>query len=285
MFEIDKVITNLDFQKTEFTFLYRQACIEELGLSSTDMLVDAFMLSGSALLPSLPTLSGGSGRRPFIIRSAVDLMKSHGYSGISVCTQLQDEPALQTLQYLDRYRKSRLAVKHQVILTVAGNVEPLTQKNIPNDFHEVIGQRLPEELYYYLSKGVIGPRILNQITSQQIHETAPADGGDSEEYRALVRERLNPIRISTLSLLSRTLTRAYQHRDIKLRYWFDPTSVSTISHTDLLSPSHVLNKWNVPGELLSDNVNLAYLSEALSDGAFAASTLTSKDAQKVRLIV
>ncbi|MBM6387600.1 MAG: hypothetical protein JSY10_27070 [Paenibacillus sp.] len=32
-------------------------------------------------------------------------------------------------------------------------------ENAPNDIHEFIGYRLPDEIYYYLMRGLIGPQV------------------------------------------------------------------------------------------------------------------------------
>jgi len=254
LFDVDRVITNLDFERSEFTWITRQACVEELGLASTDTLVDAFMLSGSSLLPPLPALSNPPSRRQVKVRAAIDLIKTHGETGYSVCTRLQDEPAVREIDYLDRYRRSRLAIKHQVVLTSSGKVEPFAATNIPSDLHEVVGQRLPEELYYYLSIAAIGPRILNQLTSQQIFETAPADGGEADAYRNLVRDKLIPLRTSALSLLSHSLSRAYQYRAVKLKCWFEPNSEKEIALKGLASPMPSLKSWSVGEDTLSNIV-------------------------------
>ena len=256
LFDVERVITKLDFESKEFTFVLRQYCIEELGNISPDIFVDACILSGTALLPSLPALNNAPAatRKQPRIRQVVDLMKTNGHTGISVCHNFQDDPTVGRLDYLDRYRRSRLAVKHQLVLTQGGKVEPFDAANVPNDVHEVIGQRLPDELYYYLSRGAIGARVLNQLTTSQIYEQCPVDGGESDVYRSLVSEKLNAMRASSLSLLSYSLTRVYQHRNIELFCWFEPQRAHVISIADMPSPRDTISSWNVHDDVLKSNL-------------------------------
>lgn len=225
----------------------------DLGNIGPDMFVDACLLSGSALLPTLPELASQSHRKPSGIRRAVDMMMSTGRTGIDVCLHYRDVPQFRAMNYLDRYKRARLAVKHHVVLTADGKVEPLDVKTAPGDMHNVIGQRLPDEIYLYLSRGVIGPRVLNWRTSGEIIELPPLDNGDSEDFRTFVRDQLTELRKTSLSTLSHSLHRFYQHNDVTLRCWFDPSNARVIGMKDLPDPKPLLAKWNYKRDLTVDD--------------------------------
>jgi len=178
-----------------------------------------------------------------------------GRTGHSVCIHHQDDPVFQSLNYLDRYRKARLAVKHHVVLTVDGRIEPLDVDHAPGDIHEFIGQRLPDELYFYLSRGIISPKVLNWITSSEIVELPPLDNGDSEDYKKLVRDQLGEIRSTTISLLSHSLARFFQYKDVNLRCWFDKANVKVISMRDLDNPIPLIKEWNVHEDVYGPEKN------------------------------
>jgi hypothetical protein len=129
--------------------------------------------------------------------------------------------------------------------------------------HEFIGQRLPEELYFYLSKGVIGPRVLNWRTFGEILEHPPLDNGDSEEYRTLVRDQLNDIRTSAVSLLSYSLHRVYQHKDVNIRCWFDKDNPKTIRVRDVENPRPIVELWNVHEKVFGPELNKFQVSLGL----------------------
>jgi len=223
------------------------------------MFVDACMLSGTHFLPTLPQLENPNPQRKNIKpHSAIEMMMGLGRSGISVCLHYQDEPRFQRMNYLDKYRRTRLAVKHHPVLTIQGKIEPLDASHVPNDVHEFIGQRLPDEIYYYLSKGLIGPRVLNWRTSNEIIELPPLDGGDSDDYRRLVSQKLTPLRTSAICLLSYSLHRFYQHRDMALKCWFDSRHetrhTDVISMKDLTDPLPIVEKWNVKAEVFNSEI-------------------------------
>lgn len=257
LFDVDRVITKIHFDSGDFTFVRRQHCVEELGGISSDMFIDACILSGSAILPTLPTLSTNPPRRNIPrVRQALDMMRTNGQSGISVCLQFQDEPKVRQLDYVDRFRRSRLALKHQIVLTQHGKVEPFEPETAPNDLHELIGQRLPDELYYYLSVGAISSRVLNQLTSNHVYEMCPPDGGHSETYRQLVIQQLNPIRQTTLSLMAHYLFRSYLHRNVQLSCWFAPDRPVEISLNEATPPKPIVEKWLVREDTISSIPNL-----------------------------
>lgn len=297
LYDVDKVITSLEFSydqsqpldsinysQAQFTFVTQQACLEELGLASHDQLVDACILSGSSILPTLPTLSNGPMNMSNKIRSVVDMMKRDGQTGLSLCLQLQEDESMKKEDYVDRYRRSRIAVKHQIVLQSSGKVRPFEAEQIPSDLNELIGQRLPEELYYYLSVAILGPGPLNQLTSAQIFELAPTDGGESDEYRSLIRDKLTPIRSSTLALLSSPLHRAYQFRDVVLRCWFDPSVETIVAVKGVTAPGQAIKNWNVHADSLpptAEEFTLKMAVGAARSHGFGAKTLTAKDNAKV----
>ncbi|KAI9798257.1 MAG: hypothetical protein M1825_005390 [Sarcosagium campestre] len=291
LFEVDRVIVNIDVQQAQFSWISKLQCQDDLGKVSSDMFVDACMLSGSTFLPTFPPLENPSVyQKPFNIRDVVSMMFTMGKTATAVCTHYQDEAQVQRLDYLDRYQRGRLAVKHHVILTDDGKVEPLDVDHAPWDVHEFIGQRLPEELYFYMSKGIIGPRVLNWLTSGQLLERPPLDNGESPQYRRLVRDQLSPLRTQTLALLSQPLSRFYHRKDVTVRFWFDDDLQRTLSHKDIVpAPRDLVSNWNVTQSALDKRVQeiglppntLLFAVRSLADKEFASSTLTAKTTSKL----
>jgi len=212
------------------------------------------------------------------------MMKRDGQTGLSLCLQLQDEESMKKEDYVDRYRRSRLAIKHQIVLQSSGRVRPFEAEQIPSDLNALIGQRLPEELYYYLSIAILSPGPLNQLTSAQIFEVAPTDGGESAEYRSLIKDKLTAIRSSTLALLSSPLHRAYQFRDVVLRCWFDQNLETIVAVKGITAPGQVVQSWHVRGESLPDTAEEFTLKMAVGaarSNDFGTRSKTKKDNAKV----
>lgn len=238
------------------------------GEISEDMFVDACILAGTYFLPTLPHLEGTPRSKVIKPLGAIETIMGTGRSGFTVCQQYQDDPKFRALNYMDKYKKARLAVKHHPVLTSQGKVEPLDQGHAPNDVHEFIAQRLPDEIYYYLSKGIVGPRVLNWRTSGEIIEIQPLDGGESEEYKKLVSSKLTPLRTSAIALLSYPLHRFYQHKDMTLKCWFNDGQgkpyTSSISMRDLNDPRPLVEKWNVKEDGFKDAFSKAQVCSTLT---------------------
>lgn len=280
LWDVDRVITQWDFKTAQFTWVQRGACISELGSNiSSDIFVDACLLSGSSLLPPLPQLLSRSPQKSEIKRAA-ELIIQFGRSGHAVCQNYKDEPQFQKLNYLERYQKTRMAVKHHVIFTTDGKATPLNRENLPNDMHTFVGQRLPDELYFYLSKGVIGTRVLNWTTSGEILEFAPLDNGTSQDYRQLVSVKLNDIRVPTLALLSQSLHRYYQNRNLSLIRWFEPNNPRPISMKDRADIKQVLSSWHVTSGIYDTPETGGILGSCISackQSSFSSKSITARE--------
>jgi hypothetical protein len=246
LYDVSEVITSWDFKASEFTWVRKEKVLKHFSVSS-DVFVDACLLAGCTLLPPLPQLDNQQLQQQHMrMKKAVDMIVNLGQgSGYNVCAHYQDDPVFHRSGYLDRYKRARLAVKHHPVLLSDGRVDPLESKRVPNDVIEIIGQRLSEELYFYVSKGILGPRILNWRTSGEILEPPPLDGGESSEYRGLVRDQLTEVRTSAIALLSYSLHRVYQHKGLNLRCWFDKDSPKVINMKDIENPVPHTSKWNV----------------------------------------
>lgn len=179
-------------------------------------------------------------------------------SGNGVCLHYQDDAANRMQDYTELFRKARMTVKHSVIVTEDGKTEPLDLEHAPGMIHEFFGQRLPDELYGYFAHGIIGPRILNWRVGSEILMHPPLDGGDSKEYRELVRTQLTPIQTLTIGLLASPLNFYYQRTDMTKKVWFDKEKGETISiknDFDKEKTSSIISSWNVTQAIFGEEFN------------------------------
>lgn len=148
--------------------------------------------------------------------------------------------------------------------------------------HEFIGQRLPEELYYYLSRGVAGPRVLNSRIRMQVFETPPLDGGNSQVYKDLVQTKLRPLRAQALALITRLLHRYYQKTDVELVCWFSENDKRALGIPDMAEPSAAADSWHVKESTLLPaypdilEAPLKFAISHLFDGTIAKQTRTER---------
>ena len=188
-------------------------------------------------------------------------------SGNGVCLHFQDDVANRMEEYTDLFRRAKLTVKHSVVLTVSGKTEPLDMEHAPGAIHEFIGQRLPDELYGYFSRGIIGPRILNWRASSELLMHPPLDGGESKEYRELVRTQLTSIQMLSIGLLSSTMHFYYQRTDMVKRVWFDkehPEKIVVRNEYDNDATKAKIDSWNVPQYVFGEAFNKLSVSALLA---------------------
>lgn len=139
-------------------------------------------------------------------------------------------------------------VKYSLILSSEGTVQPLpmaingpsppgahhpshpqhhpSASDIPQDLHEIFSNRLPDEVYFYLSRGLLSPQPLAWLTSGQILEPPPLDNGETTEYRRFVKEvvtdgQTGP-RATALALISNVSNSFWNSRRVAGCFWFDP---------------------------------------------------------------
>lgn len=279
------------------------------------MFIDACMLSGSEVCRAFPLHDGPATSTAHAFLSSVDLIKR----ARNVSSVFRNHPELERSLYVSKFRKARAAVAHHVIFTEEGKAEPLHFDTAPSDVHEFIGQRLPEELYFYLSKGMIGPQVVDMLATGELVVVAPFDNGDADEYRKFL-DALNPLRLQALSLLAQPLNRYWVSKEVNVHYWFDKNIQRKLVHKDVVpTPYELTKKWNVKEKVLrpeleKGNVSrfrlpfyfhliitfssifprliipqkplgLSFALTALTNPTFAKQTIVPKDDTKVSLLM
>ncbi|KAF4553819.1 putative temperature dependent protein affecting M2 dsRNA replication [Elsinoe fawcettii] len=287
-FNTQRLILDIDFEKKNFSWVTRQACIDNLAGGNIGLFNDASLLAGSNLLQVLPQLDNDAtpARSPKI-KAAADLLKRMNMGGNTICLQYQDEPLNRQFDYLENYRKALMSLQHHVITTFEGEMVTLNKESAPNDVHAFIGQRLPDEIYCYVSRGAIGTRVLSWRTSGQIVEKPPVDGGASITYQTLIRDKIVPQRVRSLALLSQSLHRFYQHNDVSLRLFFgaqDGQGRKLNVNDGGADIKASVASWHVPKDTISSRLkalkvnepSLYFAVESLTSDEFANSTVTPK---------
>jgi len=112
-------------------------------------------------------------------------------SGHAAVSAFAEHPTVKSIQYLDHYARTHSMIKYSLILSSEGTVLPLplaitspathshpnhhphhlTAADILQDLLEIFTNRLMDEIYFYLSCGLLGPQALIWLTSRQIIRT------------------------------------------------------------------------------------------------------------------
>ncbi|KAK2741084.1 hypothetical protein FQN55_008488 [Onygenales sp. PD_40] len=270
LFDVDKIITKLDTDLFQFTWITRQICQDDLGRMSNDQFIEFCLLLGSPYLRTFPPFENSAfpGKR-VNIRDAMAAYNTAGRNALTLCSQLEDEHRVNDIPYVEQFKQAVVVIKHHIILDIDGKVGPLDPENASNDLHVLIGQRLPEELYFYMSKGIIGSQIPNCLTSGEFVVKLPLGAEDSDIYRRLVGELLTPVRTQALYLLANSLHRFYRAKAIEVRTWYGQEPPRKINlKEDLPSVRESARSWKIQSEQLPEN-----MKQLQADGVLFTSAL------------
>jgi hypothetical protein len=280
---IDKVIMSLDLASAapSFTFVSKRAITQDLGVSE-DQFLDIGILCGFEHCPPFPpTLHEQA------LHATRDLVRNYK-SGHAAVSAYNDHPSVKQLAYHDLFARTRSMIKYSLVLASEGMVQPLplvlasapggphghhpTAADIPQDLHEIFTHRLPDELYFYLSRGLIGPAPLVWLTTGHIVEHPPLDNGETTEYKRFVKEVITDgqtgPRATALALISSVCAAFWTNRKVTGQFWFEtgqaPNSHRPIQHSSQQTTqlAERVQGWSVPyafveEELRRQNVRLA----------------------------
>ncbi|CAI7584445.1 unnamed protein product [Penicillium glandicola] len=286
LFDLDKLVTRIDTEPAQFFWITKQTCQEELGRLSNEQFLDFCLLLGSPFLRSLPLFENPAypGKSP-TIRDALPMFNAAGRSALTLCAQFEEDRRMQELQYADLYKRAYMIVKHHVYIDVDGRVGPMDPESTSSDMHELIGQRLPEELYFYLSKGIIGADVPNFLTTGEVRISLPLGTEDTEIYRQLVGDILTPIRTQSICLLANSLHRFYQTKVIRIRPWFDENSERMITLKGIPSVKDTIHPWKIHGEQFPESIkklqaprgSFKFAVQSLIDSDFVSKSFANKE--------
>lgn len=278
LFGVDKVITKLNIpsdKSTQVTFdwISKASCEERLKVPP-EVLRDAQVLCGTSFSLPFPLLERQAATKTVSINDAITMLNTAGRSVLQLCNMYREDPTVSQLDYADRYKKSIMTIRHHIVLGSGGTVAPLNFVHAPGDVHDFVGQNLPEELFFYISRGLIGPEVPGWLAGGDINLALPGGVPDTEPYRRLVIEQLNPLRTQALRILSEPLNYYYKGRVVKIRTWDGrDTGNLTITLRDEPDMRPKIGQWKTRGAELTGLLNksspsLLFCLQALKDTGF-----------------
>lgn len=235
------MITSIDFSSSNPTFTYtsKRSFLPELQLSDEQFLDAGILVGCEHSLPFPPTGHETN------YKATVDMVKFYK-TGHATVSALAEHPGVKMTGYLEQFARARTLIKYSLILTAEGSVQPLpiacsnipsgphhphhpqpivTAADVPSDLADIFTNRLPDEVYFYLSRGLLSPQSLVWLTSGQILEPPPLDNGETTEYRRFVKEvvtdgQTGP-RATAIALISSVLNSYWNNRRITGNFWFE----------------------------------------------------------------
>ncbi|KAH3684012.1 hypothetical protein WICPIJ_005035 [Wickerhamomyces pijperi] len=219
---LEKFIFSIDTLNQEFKYADRIRFLQELNISQQQLL-DLSITVGCDLQPyTLPLLASVPQARIFQI--GIDMLLRQGMSIYSMLVQAQDELSI------DRFQRGVVASRFIPVMKTDGRVgcfnydekkeNAIDNQPPPSDVHDVIGQRLPHEYYFYESMGLIQTHVLEDIVSGKHVVRHPLDGGN-EHYKSLVASVVPFFKNKEYNLLTQQMARFYQVKQMVYARYFD----------------------------------------------------------------
>ena len=273
-----------DWEKKTFSGIIKSELIKRLGVSP-DMFADALLMIGTSFLPTFPPLKAENiiSQQPFSIGDAVNLLRASEKSVTSACTGFSDILQDKDPNWLDKFRRAKMGVKHCATLTQEGVLNIRDYDNLTGDNVEYLGLQLPAELYHYLAKALIGPRLLDPFVSLESLVLPSLDGVASLEYQRLVSRSLVPLKETTEALISSRIHRGFQFKDVTMKFWFDDNLKQKLEHRNLQpATNQKADTWGVKDVDLrtqetttgTSSGKLSFALLSLQESGFPAKTIT-----------
>lgn len=120
---------------------------------------------------------------------------------------------------------------------------------VPTEIHSVISQRLPPEIYFYQSLGLLPLDLLEAITLGKYNIRPPLESGLGDGYKKLITSQAaQNILEYQFNIITQLLARYYQVKKIEVSYWFRdgkielnnrlvPTISNRVSHLCVSTPT------------------------------------------------
>lgn len=246
VFGAERVITDISFSAgSRVTYCDRAMVLgsQLLGLNE-DQFLDAYLFAGNEFCPIVPILEPNppSEFSAYRMRAAADVVRQNGTGYLA----LNGNPVLEKRsQYMEEWLNARTLFRHHPFINKDGDVVLMKASRAPNDVARVIGARLPREVYFYLSRGLIEPQTLNTLMSGMWSENMPLDGGETRQYRDLL-DSLSDLRVQCMNLLrgSKQLHHYYEKKVLASTRWYEQNHSQELEKPEV-SLYDELKQWHI----------------------------------------
>ncbi|GAA5828267.1 hypothetical protein JCM11251_002668 [Rhodosporidiobolus azoricus] len=305
---LDRIILDIDFKGSTMTFISKAAILESMGLTS-DQFLDLAILAGFEGSPTFPAIDP----RDFHLRSVVDVLKQRG-SGVSAVIAFKDFRPVFESNYVDTFARVRAMVKFSLVLVAhEGRVLPLplvappaaplgpgpqqppqilTAADVPQDLGDIFSSHFPDEVYYQLFRGLMGPQVISPLATGMLTEPVPLCGG-TPEYESYIRQLTEPPqspRCVALALISNVLNAVWSKKPVSAVYYFEPAIDRPIPHSAPGTQEFIksVSKWNVGARHIEDElrrqasstIDLCLCLGGTSTTSLAQRTMVPKNAER-----
>ncbi|EIM22091.1 viral life cycle-related protein, partial [Wallemia mellicola CBS 633.66] len=298
--QVDKLITSLDLQGGTFNFVQKRSLLQDIKLSQ-EQFFDLGLLAGIDICPTFPPASYN-----FDFKQLIETVRhaKSGWFAVQNFVQSQQSNGHESSHYVESFQKAVILLKFSLILAAEeGRVLPLplaipppppqpalSSADIPSDLGDVFSPRLPDEVYFHLCRGLVGPWAINTLAQGGFQELPPLCNGETQDYKNFVKDYITESnfgpRAVAIALIASTLHPFWRNRQVHAHYYFHSHSTlvphNSSTTTDLIKR---IDHWNVPANVIEDELrrqNSSTIDFALCLGATsidksAERTITAKN--------
>jgi len=226
LYGIQRVVIHIDFPRNSFDWVDLESVLTKWQISR-DQFVDACMLAGTEYCLTYPYLNLGHfqpaapGR--FNFDAAVYIIKQ-----APLINWMQTFPTEDMKNdHVDGYCICKVLVQNSPVLHMPENViKPLgatapgsQPPEVPYDFKQIMGEKLPNSVYYLMLNGIISHKLPQALAKGEwTDKSHPLV--DTGEFRMLLSE-LTDYRQTALGLIAQHLHRNFQTKQIACKAFWD----------------------------------------------------------------
>ena len=293
---VNRFILGMEFPNNDFRYIDKNKILKDIGITLREF-VDISMAVGNTLQPlTLPPLQIYPKNKIFEI--ALEMVLNAGTN--FYLYQLSNQVDSMTKTFLEQYQRGISHLKYMPVMLDSGKVDlyindfehSVTNKEnkdknkkedhtmslpVPNDVHDFITQRLPNEYYFYKSIGLATGKLFNAITTGVYPEDAPLSGGSSDSYRKLVKDSVTDFKNKELNLLTQPINRYFQMKQIKQINWFTNDNDTVLLNRTTPSIFDKLNHLIVKQDKEDLKFSISSFVKLLSESTDLAKDFISKD--------
>lgn len=216
---------------------------------TTSQFLDVCALAGFDYIDTFPALI--SNGMAFTFKSCIELVQQY-QSGFNAVKSLEYIPEVGSVEYLKKFCRASCLVKHHLVWTANSAVEPLNLHSAPGDLQSVFGDRFPDEIFFYMTQGLIMPHIVQVVGTHTMMEPIPLCNGISNTMfkKFLSHERLMRMRVETIGCMVACSGLPHSLKAVEFFTWLDPKKKIDLPNKDM---SVLLKSWATPKSIRPAN--------------------------------
>mmetsp|Transcript_37642 Transcript_37642/g.107530 ORF Transcript_37642/g.107530 Transcript_37642/m.107530 type:complete len:756 (-) Transcript_37642:56-2323(-) len=226
LYSIPRVVIHIDFQHQTFDWVELESVLNKWGINK-DQFIDACMLAGTEYCLTYPCLNLGhfqpSNSSRFNFEAAVHIVKQ-----APLINWMQTFPTEEMKNdHVDGYCICKVLVQNSPVLHLSDHVirplgagtPGLPPPQVPYDFSVIMGEKLPDSLYYLMLNGIISHKLPQALAKGEwTDKSQPLV--DTREFRDLLVD-LQEYRETSLGLIARHLHSGFQKKKILCKAFWD----------------------------------------------------------------